>query len=113
MLIFKHKLQFQGALAALDSPIGPVWFAIAETPLSQDLSPYKYIEFYARSEDPKVVYTLALKDDPANRDTGELTFEREFVIGTEWTKVKLPLSSFKPMIRGRSIAGLELHLDRI
>lgn len=34
LLIVEHKLQFQGELAAIDSSIGPVGFAIAETPCS-------------------------------------------------------------------------------
>ncbi|WP_158631943.1 CIA30 family protein [Chroococcidiopsis cubana] len=113
LVIDDRTLQFWGKLAAIDSPIGLVGFAIAETPLSLDLSPYKYIEFYARSKKPNIVYTLALKDDQADRDTGELAFDREFEVGENWTKVKLPLSSFIPMFRGRPVDGLELHRDRI
>ncbi len=107
----ENELQFQGKLAALEGNGGLVGFALVEAPLDQDLSAYKYIEFYARSK-PSIVYTLALKDEQASQDTGILTFDQEFVVGTDWTKVKLPLKNFRPMIRGRLVDGYHLHLER-
>ncbi len=108
----ENELQFQGELAALEGNGGLVGFALVEAPLDQDLSAYKYIEFYARSKEPSIVYTLALKDEQASQDTGILTFDQEFIVGTDWTKVKLPLRNFRPMIRGRLVDGYQLHLDR-
>ncbi|MBD2777323.1 CIA30 family protein [Iningainema tapete] len=108
-----QELQFQGELAAIEGNGGLVGFAFVETPLSLDLSEYKYIEFYARSNDPTVVYTLSLKDDQAIQDAGTLTFEQEFVVGTEWTKVKLPLSHFRPKIRGRVFDNFQLRLEQV
>ncbi|MDF5724502.1 MAG: CIA30 family protein [Rhizonema sp. PD37] len=106
-------LQFQGELAAVESSMGLVGFAITETPLSLDLSPYKYIEFSAKSKNPKVVYTLSLKDEQAHQDSGILTFDQEFVVECDWTKVKLPLKNFRPIIRGRRLEDLELHLEQV
>lgn len=113
LLQAENQLQFQGTLAAIEGNGGLVGFAFIETPLSQDLSQYKYIEFYARSKEPKVVYTLTLKDDQAQQNSGTLTFEQEFVVGTDWTKVKLPLSQFTPRIRGRLVDNFQLDLGRV
>ena len=93
--------------------MGLVGFAIAETLLSLDLSPYKYIEFSARSKNPQVVYTLSLKDEQAQQDSGILTFDQEFVLESDWTKVTLPLRDFRPIIRGRRLEDLELHLEQV
>lgn len=108
-----NELQFQGELAAVEGREGLVGFALVESPLSLDLSGYTYIEFYARSKDPSVVYTLLLKDEQAAQDAGTLTFEQEFVVGTEWTKVKLPVRNFIPTIRGRLVDGYQLHLNQV
>jgi hypothetical protein len=48
LLKAENELQFQGELAAIAGNEGLVGFAFVETPLSLDLSPYKYIEFYAK-----------------------------------------------------------------
>ncbi len=113
LLKAEDELQFQGELAAIAGNGGLVGFAFVEAPLSLDLSAYKYIEFYAKSKDPGVVYTLTLKDEQAQQDTGTLTFEQEFVVGTEWTKVKLPLSHFRAKIRGRIVDNFQLDLQRV
>jgi hypothetical protein len=113
LLKTENELQFQGTLAAIEGNGGLVGFAFIEAPVSQDLSQYKYIEFYAKSKDPKVVYTLTLKDEQAQQDAGTLTFEQEFVVGTEWTKVKLPLNQFTPKIRGRVVDRFQLDLGLV
>ena len=113
LLKAENELQFQGELAGIEGREGLVGFALVEAPLSLDLSGYNYIEFYARSKEPRVVYTLLLKDEQASQDTGTLTFDQEFVIGTDWTKVKLPLRNFRPMIRGRLVDGYQLQLHQV
>lgn len=113
LLKTQDELQFQGELAAIAGNEGLVGFAFVEAPLSLDLSPYKYIEFYARSNSPGIVYTLSLKDEQAHQDAGILTFEQEFVVGTDWTKVKLPLSAFRAKIRGRLVDKFQLELEQV
>ncbi|MBP5972927.1 CIA30 family protein [Brasilonema sp. CT11] len=113
LLKAQKELQFQGTLAAIEGNGGLVGFAFVETPLSQDLSQYKYIEFYAKSKEARVVYTLTLKDEQTQQDAGTLTFEQEFVVGTDWTKVKLPLSEFQPKIRGRLVDRFQLDLKQV
>lgn len=113
LLKAEKELQFQGTLAAIEGNGGLVGFAFVETPLSQDLSQYKYIEFYAKSKEARVVYTLTLKDEQTQQDAGTLTFEQEFVVGTDWTKVKLPLSQFQPKIRGRLVDSFQLDLKQV
>ncbi|MBW4635140.1 MAG: CIA30 family protein [Iphinoe sp. HA4291-MV1] len=113
LLKAENELQFQGTLAAIEGNGGLVGFAFVETPLFQDLSGYHYIEFYARSKDSRIVYTLTLKDEQAEQDSRTLTFEQEFVVGTEWTKVKLPLSHFQPRIRGKVVDSFQLHLEQV
>jgi hypothetical protein len=108
-----NELQFQGTLAAISGNEGLVGFAFIETPVFLDLTDYKYIEFYARSQDLKVVYTLKIKDDQEEQSTGTLAFEQEFVVGTEWTLVKLPVSHFQPKIRGKLANNFELHLSQV
>ncbi|WP_169221169.1 CIA30 family protein [Brasilonema sp. UFV-L1] len=113
LLKTEDELQFQGELAAIEGNEGLVGFAFIEAPVSLDLSEYQYIEFYAKSKDPRVVYTLTLKDEQAQQDAGTLTFEQEFVVGTEWTKVKLPLSHFQARIRGRVVDRFQLDLGQV
>ncbi len=52
-------------------------------------------------------------NDQAEQSTGTLTFEQEFIVGTEWTLVKLPLSHFRPKIRGKLAKNFEFHIEQV